>query len=219
MRLGIVSIMVLWMAIVDVSYGQEDTLHNHQESLKWFLPILSENRQSLRDVRITHIGTFGLLRKARPGIPAHLHTGVDLKRPKPYHAEEPVFPAAEGVVVSLREDGPFAQIIVQHDLPNSKRLWTVYEHVAGIRIRLNEEVVPNRAIARFMNRDELNRYGWHFNHVHFEVMKVKPPSKKPDKKRPFLRYGTYCLVCYTPKDLDAKYHNPLEFLKRRWRLQ
>ena len=164
-----------------------------EDCIKWYLPINSENRQSIESVKLTSIGRFGLMRKARPGIPAHLHTGTDLKRPNNNYIDEPIFPAAKGTVISFRDDGPFAQIIVQHTLEDSSLLWTVYEHIAGIQIKLHDSVDPVQPIARFMTRDELNKYGWQFDHIHFEVMKVKPKPRKPDKRRPFLYYRTYLI--------------------------
>ncbi|MBN1559847.1 peptidoglycan DD-metalloendopeptidase family protein [candidate division KSB1 bacterium] len=188
-----------------------------QDEMEWYLPIQAPDRQSLDNVELTRIGPYGLLRAARPGIPAHLHTGVDLKRPHDNYVDEPIFAATKGQVISLRDDGPYAQIIIQHTLADSTRLWTVYEHVAGIQVTLHESVEPRRPIARFMMRDELDRYGWQFDHVHFEVMRVKPKPRMPDQTRPFLHYGTYCLVCYTQADLDEKYYDPLQFLQRQWR--
>jgi hypothetical protein len=46
----------------------------------------------------------------------------------------------EGIVISVRQDGPYAQLIIEHG--SSQKFWTVYEHVAGIKVRLNEQVTP-----------------------------------------------------------------------------
>lgn len=184
--------------------------------IEWYLPIKVDDRQSLKDVRLTSIGRFGIVRKARPNIPAHLHTGIDIMRPSDNYDNEPIFPAAEGKVISLRDDGPYAQIIIEHTLEDSTLVWTAYEHVAGIKTKLRELVDPNSPIARFMNKKELNKYGWQFNHVHFEIMKVKPQPRQPDKRRPFLHYGTYCLVCYNRSDLQKRYYSPKEFFKSKW---
>ena len=89
----------------------EDYLNQYR--LQWHLPIRTNNRQSLENVELTRIGKFGLMRAARPGIPAHHHTGTDFKRPSDNYVDEPIFPAAKGTVVSLRDDGPYAQIIIQ----------------------------------------------------------------------------------------------------------
>ena len=186
------------------------------EVREWYLPIGVSDRQSVDGVELTAIGIFGMMRKARPGIPAHYHTGVDFKRPTRNYTDEPIYPAATGRVISLRDDGPYAQIIIEHTLVDSTKLWTVYEHVAGIVVHLHEYIDPERPIARFMTKGELDKYGWQFDHVHFEVMKVAPRECTPDKKRPFLHFGTYCLVCYNEKDLYHYYNHPLDFFKMVW---
>lgn len=101
----------------------------------WYLPIGVTDRQSTDGIELTAIGTFGKMRKARPGIPAHHHTGVDFKRPNNNYTDEPIYPAAKGKVISMRDDGPYAQIIIEHTMADSVKLWTVYEHVAGITIQ------------------------------------------------------------------------------------
>jgi hypothetical protein len=196
--------------------GQGTFSLSGEDIIEWYVPVNTENRQSLENVQLSSIGLFGLLRQARPGIPAHLHTGVDFKRPNHNYSDEPIFPAAKGTVISLRDDGPYAQIIIQHSLEDSTLIWTVYEHIAGIQTRLNESVDPHRPIARFMNSDELNKYGWQFDHIHFEVMKAHPKARQPDLTKPSLYYGTYSLECYTLTDLDERYYNPLEFLEQKW---
>lgn len=185
------------------------------DSSTWMLPIKAANRQSLDGVALTAIGKFGVVRKARPGIPAHHHTGADFKRPGTNYANEPVFPAASGRVISLRADGAYAQIIIEHH-SDSLPLWTVYEHIAGITVACGDTVFPERPIARFMTKAELDAYGWQFDHVHFEVMRSSPRPRNPDPARPSLFYSTYCLVCYNRTQLLHHYHDPLQFLSNTW---
>lgn len=78
------------------------------------LPINVSNRISLGELSLTEIGAFGLRRKARPNVKSHLHTGIDIKRPDNNYMNNPIFPIAPGVVISKRDDGPFAQLIVEH---------------------------------------------------------------------------------------------------------
>jgi len=186
------------------------------QAADWLLPISVEDRTTWQSVQFTHIGSYGLMRKARPGIPAHLHTGVDIKRPRPNYMDESILPVAPGTVISMRNDGPFAQIIIEHTLPNGDSVWTVYEHIAGITVTVGDVVSPHKPIARFMNREELDRYGWQFDHVHFEVLKVSPRALRPTDKTPLRFFCTYSLQCYTESDLEHYYYDPIAFLEARW---
>ncbi len=186
------------------------------DRLEWYLPFNAENRQSWEEVRLTNIGEFGLTRKARPTVPEHLHTGIDFKRPSDNYVDSPVYPAAIGKVISLRDDGPYAQIILEHNMGNHK-VWTVYEHIAGIHVVYGQFVNPEYPIARYMNKDELDKYGWQFDHFHFEIMKIKPKPILPDKDKPHRFFYTYCLVCYNQSELEKRYYHPKELLQTQWR--
>ncbi|MFH2142631.1 MAG: M23 family metallopeptidase [Bacteroidota bacterium] len=177
------------------------------------IPIRGKDRNSVKEIVLTEIGQFGIMRKARPNVPAHFHTGIDIKRPVENYENEPVFPITKGMVISIRNDGPYAQIIIVHKKDNNY-FWTVYEHIAGIIVSLGENVYPEKPIARFMNKTELNKYGWKFNHIHFETLKIAPKKLKQDDKHPQRKFVPYTLVCYTQEDLEKYYYNPLEFLDR-----
>ena len=177
-------------------------------------PVGSDKRVSLNDIHLTAIGDFGYPRKARPGIPAHLHTGIDIRRPVPNYNEEPIFPIYPGRVISLRDDGPFAQIIIEHQFSDGNKFWSVYEHIADIRTAIGDSASPGRPIARFMNHEELNRFGWQFDHFHLEILKTTPRPITPKANTPFRFYMTYNLECYSQQDLERYYYDPFEFLKK-----
>jgi murein DD-endopeptidase MepM/ murein hydrolase activator NlpD len=185
-----------------------------QPSSPFLLPVNAEDRTSIHSLQLTTIGEFGLLRKERPGIPAHYHTGIDVKRPSRNYADEPVFPITEGVVISKRTDGPYAQLIIEHH-GEGQVFWTLYEHIAGIRVEVGQHVEAERPIARYMNTWELNKHGWQFDHFHFEVLKVRPMPLKPDQSKPDRHFSSYTLACYTDDDLRKYFHNPLQFLSER----
>ncbi len=187
-----------------------------QQTVYCFLPICTENRLSWETVHLTSIGQFGVLRKDRPNIPAHFHTGVDFKRPSGNYENEYIFPIMTGKIISLRDDGPFAQIIIEHNFPNQGTIWSVYEHVAEITVTIGDFVSPNLPIARFMNKNELEQYGWQFDHLHLEILKSKPHQLEPNPKTPFRFFGTYCLECYHESDLDKYYYNPMEYFELQW---
>ena len=175
------------------------------------LPINSSDRKSIDFIRLTDIGEFGLLRKERPGVPSHYHTGIDIKRPSNNYHNEPIFAISEGRVISIRKDGPYAQVIIEH---GDSDFWTVYEHIAGIRVELYQQVNPNTPIARFMNKEELHKYGWQFDHFHFEVLKIPPTRLKKNSTKPFRLFSSYTLACYTKDDLKRYFYDPIEFLKK-----
>ena len=179
---------------------------------EYSLPVNTPDRNSISQIELSEIGEFGLLRKERPKVPAHLHTGIDIKRPTKNYQTEPIFPIFEGVVISKRRDGPYAQLIIEHG--NEQKFWTVYEHIAGIEVNLYDDVNPKTPIARFMNKNELNRYGWQFDHFHFEILKAQPLKLKPDRSKPERLYASYTLVCYTKEDLEKYFYNPLDFLEQ-----
>ncbi len=172
------------------------------------------NRLSVEGLKLTSIGAFGLLRKARPGIPAHLHTGIDIMRPFDNYKDEPVFPIMNGRVISMRDDGPFAQIIIEHESDEDITIWTVYEHVSGIIVFPGDIVAPNDTVARFMSIEELNEYGWQFNHLHFEILKKSPHPIKTNSNKPYYFFRTFNLECYTQEKLYEYYYNPLIFFKQ-----
>jgi len=190
-----------------------------KESTAWFLPIKVMNRQSVEHVRPTTIGEFGRPRQARAGVPAHLHTAIDVMRPTDNYVDEPIFPAAVGGVISMRTDGPFAQIIIEHQESNGEFIWTIYEHIAEARAGLGEIVNPQRAIGRFFNKSELDKFGWQFDHLHFEILKHPPRRVKPDPQLPLRLYSAYTLECYDQDDLRKYYHDPRDFFESRWQMQ
>jgi hypothetical protein len=189
------------------------------ERTEWFLPINVVNRQSLENVRLTSIGEFGRPRQARAAVPAHLHTAIDLMRPTDNYFDEPIFPAAVGTLISLRTDGPFAQIIIEHQESDGESVWTIYEHIAEARVGLGEIVNPERAIGRFFNKSELDKFGWQFDHLHFEILKQPPRRVQPDPQLPFRLYSTYTLECYDQNVLRKYYHDPRDFFESRWQVE
>jgi hypothetical protein len=72
-------------------------------------------------------------------------------------------------------------------------------------------VNPKESIARFMNKEELDKYGWQFDHFHFELLKRKPIKINPSDKSPERFYNSYSLVCYNKIDLHNFYYDPIEY--------
>jgi hypothetical protein len=176
------------------------------------IPVLLGDRHDITTIKLTEIGEFGLLRKARVDIPEHYHTGIDIKRPGKNYESEPIFPVAKGLVISNRTDGPYANLIIEHVI-NGQKIWTLYEHISGIRVKVGDIVDLNSPVARFMNKAELNKYGWQFDHFHLEIIKVMPIRTNPSRENPERFYNSYSLICYTRSDLQKYYFDPVSFLK------
>lgn len=190
-------------------------ISNNSFSQEFYLPINTYDRTELSNIKLTKIGKFGETRKMRPGIPAHFHTGIDIMRPTQNYINEPILSIGEGTVISVRDDGPYAQIIIEHT-NNNLMFWTVYEHIAGIAVEIGDLVDENTKIARFMNKLDLDKYGWQFDHFHFEILKIPPQKIKPNNTQPQHIFKTYNLICYTFEDLDKFYFNPIKFFKNHF---
>ena len=187
---------------------------NYISTAQVFLPIQTPDRKSTSTIELTDIGVFGIMRKSRQGIPAHLHTGIDIKRPEKNYANPPfIFPIAPGRVVSKREDGPYSQVIVEHHMAG-ERFWTNYEHIASISVQINEMVHPQKPIARFYTEEELNAYGWQFDHFHLEVIRVQPMKIERNPRHPDRLMASYTLICYDQELLDHYFYDPIAFLDK-----
>lgn len=185
--------------------------------LLFFILITIHERVNLpvhsNQIELTQIGDFGITRKARPTVPEHLHTGIDVRRPSNNYMNEPILAITDGVVISKREDGPYAQLIIEHQ--NDETIyWTVYEHIAGIKVALNDHVNSGQEIARFMNREELNINGWQFDHFHLEILKKRPLKISPTEKNPFRHFRSFTLMCFTEEDLLDHFFDPIYFLRK-----
>jgi len=76
--------------------------------------------------------------------------------------------------------------------------------------------IPHSTIARFFNREELQKYGWQFDHFHFEILKVHPFPLGHDGKNPDRYYSSYTLQCHTVAGLNMYFYDPLEFFALSW---
>lgn len=167
------------------------------------------------EIYLTSIGDFGIERKARPGIPEHLHSGVDILPPNNnYNTREEIYPLAKGVVISKRTDGPYAQLIIEHDHTDGI-FWSVYEHIAEINVDLFQPVDTHTPLARFFLAYELDEIGWQFNHFHFEILKRQPIKLEVKEDKPERLFSSYSLTCYTKESLMDHFYDPLKFLRKK----
>ena len=178
------------------------------------LPIDVIDRNSMEGLILTKIGEFGLLRKSRPAVPVHYHTGIDIKRIGAGYDNSAIYPIADGIIISSRDDGPYAQLIIEHD-HDTFLYWSVYEHIAGIKLDVDQRVTKQDQIARFMNRKELDLHGWQFNHFHLEILRIMPKMIPITSSLPQRRFKSYTLKCYSQDQLKEYFFDPIEFLKTR----
>jgi len=180
---------------------------------EWLVPVNYPHRDRVNEVKLSAIGAFGLPRKARATVPAHLHTGVDILRPTGNYDQEPIHPAHAGRIISILDDGPYSYVVLEHQTAQGI-CWTLYEHFHVLVHTLGQQVNTNDTLGYYFNKRELNVHGWQFDHVHFEVMKVAPPVMKPTARAPLRAYGSYTITTYTKQDLDRRLENPLHFLQQ-----
>jgi hypothetical protein len=90
------------------------------------LPVDAGCRKCIDNLKLTEIGSYGLPRNPRPGVPAHVHTGIDIRRPSANYIDEPVYPIFSGTVISKRDDGPYAQIILEHRDHTDYQSFTIF---------------------------------------------------------------------------------------------
>jgi murein DD-endopeptidase MepM/ murein hydrolase activator NlpD len=180
---------------------------------QWLLPINCRDRSSVENIHLTDIGRFGTLRKARPTVPAHYHTGIDIVRPHQNYSDEPVFPARKGVVASIIDNGPFSQIIIKHEC-NNMLYWSVYEHIKVKPIKVGKFINPLDTIGYYFNKDELNKYGWQFDHLHFEIIKCQLIPLKPTARYPNRFYCTFAIKCFTKKELYERLVDPMDIFNK-----
>ena len=122
-----------------------------------------------------------------------------------------VLAASAGKVVSIYAQEPHRAIMIEHFLPE-KKVYTVYAHITNIQVEIGDKVDINSYIANLMNAEQLDRYGWEFNHLHFEILKTTRLGE--DGK--LLSYSTRCK---TKKEIYRRYYDPILFFRHAWSLE
>lgn len=168
----------------------------------WKLPFKTSPRKSLSSIRWTRNGEFMAWRVR------HLHTGIDLTNSVGGPGEE-VYAASAGKVVSIYAKEPYLSVMIQHRLSSGQTVWTVYVHVTNVMVRPGDVVGENTVIALLMNESQLNRYGWEFNHLHFEILKYPRINKEG-------KHLSFSTKCKTENQVRSHFYNPITFLQRMW---
>lgn len=167
---------------------------------EWKLPLETKTRKNLVSLSLGKNAGFMAKRNK------HLHTGIDIVNHGP---GEKVYAASAGEVVSIYAREPNKAVMIQHKLPSGESVWTVYVHVTRIEVGVGDIVSKNTVLAHLMNRDQLNEYGWVYNHLHFEVLK-KPRINHIGK------YLSYSTRCRTEEEVERHFFDPVKFLENVW---
>jgi murein DD-endopeptidase MepM/ murein hydrolase activator NlpD len=110
---------------------------------------------------------------------------------------------ANGAVCSIHLSDPHPTVVVKHRLADGSTLYTVYKHLAEIDVANGQQVTPATRIGRLYTADEARRLGGSYDHLHLEV------------RTAFDDYGVASWLTMTRRELDARFVNPLPFLKER----
>lgn len=176
-------------------------------SIFWRIPLGAENRKSFNSIKWEKDAHF-----MSPRIGGHLHTGIDLMK-SIHNVGAKIYAASNGRVVSIYAREPHKAVMVMHQLASGETIYSVYVHITDIQVSIGETVDSNTFIARLMNAEQLNKYGWEFNHVHFEILRGKPRIETPGK------YLSYSVLCNTQEEVNKHFYNPVSFFHRMWNLE
>jgi murein DD-endopeptidase MepM/ murein hydrolase activator NlpD len=180
---------------------------------EWLLPLDTGNRLDWSTIVFESDAHFKALRRTGRYRGTRLHTGLDLQNGGRMGTlggpGEMVYAIAAGEVVKISGSLPNKRMVISHQLPDCLTVWSSYLHIADPRVREGEQVTPQTVIARRLNTAELRRYGWGYNHLHFEIFKKLPVPRNN-------HYTWMSQFCYTSGQVDRYFFNPYDFLNDRW---
>lgn len=175
----------------------------------WKLPLNTTDRQDWSTIFLEPDAHFKALRAPFDLVKLHYHTGIDLLNKTIESFGEPVYAIAAGKVIAIKDPPPQRRITIEHLLPNGEKVWSVYIHIIDEKVKIGDIVDSETVIARLMNATELEYYGWDYNHVHLEIMKVLPPYVSE-----FYQRKTFS--CYTLEEVNKYFYDPKEYLKNHF---
>ena len=164
---------------------------------QWQLPFDTPNRSDLKTMSV--ISTFGSARNSF--MKGHYHTGLDCM-PKKQSEPVGVYAMAEGVVVSVHLGDPHQTVVVKHILTDGSIVYTVYKHINEVLVKVGDEVSQKSKLARVLTKKEARKFGGNFNHLHLEIRKK------------FDDFGCASWLTLTKDELNLRFYDPLEFIKK-----
>lgn len=159
-------------------------------------PFNDSDRTSITSIKLRLVGTYGEYRKSYK--PGHLHAGIDLEG----SFGETVYAIGRGQVQLIFRDFPHKTVIVKHQLPDGKSLYSVYTHVEQVTVDVGDWVDERSPLARLFYEDELKRADFGTpNHLHLEIRKSIADE------------GRASYASMTRQELDAYCMDPLVFFE------
>lgn len=190
-----------------IVFGIQST--NQPPATVWKLPLNTADRQDWSTIFLEPDAHFKALRAPFGPVKLRYHTGTDLQNGNAFVVGEPVYAVATGKVIAIEDPPPQRRITIEHALPDGQRVWSVYIHIIEEQVIVGDMVDTETVIARLMTPAELELYGLEYNHVHLEIMK-----QMPGYAADFQHRKTF--TCYTEKEVDDHFYNPVEFLKSQF---
>ena len=184
------ALLYLLLAPIPVDAREEDA-KEAPVCVRLFSPFLSDDRRSMRSVRLRAHDGYGAYRRG------HLHSGLDLAG-KP---SEPVYAVGAGRVVGFVGEFPNRAVLIRHRLKNGDIFFSGYYHVADMRVKPGDIVDETTRIARLFSKDEQRRSRFPACHAHLEIRKRVDDG------------GKSSYTSKTMKELGLYFHDPMRFLK------
>ena len=159
--------------------------------LRLFSPFDSDDRRSMRSIRIRAHDGYGAYRRG------HLHSGLDLVgKPK-----ERVYAIGAGRVVGFVGEFPNRGVFVRHRLKDGGVFYSAYFHVTDSRVKPGDIVDETTCVGRLFDAEEQRRSRFPVRHTHLEIRKrVDDDGEKSHTSR-------------TMEELGRYFHDPMRFLK------
>lgn len=133
---------------------------------EFYSPFNDSRRNSFASIERRLVGSYGEYRKSYK--PGHLHAGIDLEG----SFGEVVYAIGRGQVYMVFREFPHQTVIVKHQLPEDKLLFSVYTHVEEVKVVPGDWVDEQTPLARLFDEKELERANFGTpNHLHLEIRK------------------------------------------------
>ena len=187
----IVSMAALLFGASSPVHAREGDAQETPVCLRLFSPFDSDDRRSMRSIRIRAHDGYGAYRRG------HLHSGLDLVgKPK-----ERVYAIGAGRVVGFVGEFPNRGVFVRHRLKDGGVFYSAYFHVTDSRVKPGDIVDETTCVGRLFDAEEQRRSRFPVRHTHLEIRKrVDDDGEKSHTSK-------------TMEELDRYFHDPMRFLK------